>query len=346
MSSEYTGDDASFPETIIVPDDGEDEDAVSVGVPLEGLADQIAYLRMRHPKLKMQVFTASGTWTAPARCTVAILSGYGGGGGGGSGSNGITTADRWVAGGGGGGGSLRGSAVVAVTPETTYNIDIGAGGAAPLNASDPGDDGGGTVFRESSTELARFAGGGGGRGAVNHVIGLFEHYVLGGVPYPAATRINIGAGGGNIRYDTSDTMWAASNLLLTLQPAQGGFGADGSGHPSPSAGQRNPTSGYAGGAAGTRGPDLSTARGGGAGGGGGAGPGGVGGAGGGGGDAGGVTGAGIAGSAAAANTGAGGGGGGSSSYRSSSPSNGALGGAGGSGKLTVVWVEEEDGVDP
>lgn len=343
MSSEYTGDGSSFPETITIPDDGDDEDAASVDVPFETLADQIAYLRLHIPRLKFQVFTASGTFTVPARCTALLALGYGGGASGGSGSDGIATVDRWVAGGGGGGGSLQSLQYVAADPADVLNVDIGAGGTAPINSGDNGMDGGNTVVRLGATEKARFVGAGKGLGSVNHVVGLWEHFALGGVPHAASSRLIVGIGGG-FRYDTSDAMWQISGIVLTMQPAQGGWGSDGSTHPASAPGQRNPVGPYTGGAAGARGTDSGTSRGGGGGGGGGAGPGGAGGAGGAGGDATTLLGAGAAGAAAAANTGAGGGGGGSSSYMAS-PADGALGGAGGSGKCILIWSEDEDAVE-
>jgi len=92
-------------------------------------------------------FTASGTWTAPAGVTSAqvILVGAGGGGGGGS---------RDVAGGGGAGGQVI-TKNITVTPGTTYNVTIGAGGqggqGAILSTADttntlPGNNGSATVF--------------------------------------------------------------------------------------------------------------------------------------------------------------------------------------------------------
>lgn len=97
--------------------------------------------------IKEQAFTASGTWTAPSGVTAAqvILVGAGGGGGGGS------TA---VAGGGGGGGQVV-VQNISVTPGTSYQVNIGAGGqggqTSLLSATDvtstlPGANGGTTTF--------------------------------------------------------------------------------------------------------------------------------------------------------------------------------------------------------
>jgi hypothetical protein len=97
--------------------------------------------------IKEQAFTASGTWTAPSGVTAAqvILVGAGGGGGGGSTS---------VAGGGGGGGQVV-VQNLSVTPGTSYQINIGAGGqggqTSLISATDttstlPGANGGTTTF--------------------------------------------------------------------------------------------------------------------------------------------------------------------------------------------------------
>jgi len=93
------------------------------------------------------VFTANGTWTAPANITSAQVLLVGGGGGGGGGS-------QNVAGGGGAGGQVMVKNIT-VVPGTTYSINIGAGGqggqGALLSAADvtstlPGSNGGNTTF--------------------------------------------------------------------------------------------------------------------------------------------------------------------------------------------------------
>lgn len=82
--------------------------------------------------VKEQAFTASGTWTAPAGVTSAqaILVGGGGGGGGGS---------QNVAGGGGGGGQVV-VRNIDVTPGTTYQVTVGAGGQGGLGAQTSASD--------------------------------------------------------------------------------------------------------------------------------------------------------------------------------------------------------------
>jgi hypothetical protein len=97
--------------------------------------------------IKEQAFTASGTWTAPSGVTAAqvILVGAGGGGGGGSDAS---------AGGGGAGGVVA-VQNINVTPGTSYQLNIGAGGQGGQTAITsygdylstlPGANGGTTTF--------------------------------------------------------------------------------------------------------------------------------------------------------------------------------------------------------
>lgn len=78
-------------------------------------------------QLQEQLFTSSGTWTAPAGVTRAQVLVIGGGGGGGGANTGIPID--------GGAGGFGGVAVgnVAVTPGTAYTVTVGVGGAAGGN---------------------------------------------------------------------------------------------------------------------------------------------------------------------------------------------------------------------
>lgn len=84
-------------------------------------------------------FTSSGSWTAPAGVTHVILWGMGGGGGGAGGESNGTTAS------GGATGASLGYQMVAVTPNTTYTVTIGAGGVGAA-ADTTGVDGDNTTF--------------------------------------------------------------------------------------------------------------------------------------------------------------------------------------------------------
>ena len=93
----------------------------------------------------LREYRASGTWTAPSGVTRVMVEAWGAGGAGGSGSAGMQ------GGGGGGGGGGAGAyhrVVLAVVPETTYDLVVGDGGQ-----SDPsgGADGRDTQIRDATT---------------------------------------------------------------------------------------------------------------------------------------------------------------------------------------------------
>jgi hypothetical protein len=101
--------------------------------------------------IKEVQYTANGTFTVPTGVTAVEVVAVGGGGGGGGGN------DAAAGGGGGGGQVVRRN--VNVTPGTTYNIQVGAGGhggqGALISATDnvntqPGGVGGTTTFGGSS----------------------------------------------------------------------------------------------------------------------------------------------------------------------------------------------------
>lgn len=97
-------------------------------------------------------FTSSGNWTAPPTVTsVQYLIAAGGGGGGGA---------QAPAGGGAGGAGGYLSGTVSVTPNTTYTVTVGAGGATG-NFSSNGGQGGNSSFSPVGTATG---GGYGGQG--------------------------------------------------------------------------------------------------------------------------------------------------------------------------------------
>jgi hypothetical protein len=106
-----------------------------------------------------QLFTASGSWVAPAGVTTIWLDGCAQGGGGGGSAN--TTGS---AGGGGGGGQSIVGARYSVTPGTSYTVTLansgGTGGAGGSSGS-PGVAGSSAVFGG----LVTLSGGAGGSGA-------------------------------------------------------------------------------------------------------------------------------------------------------------------------------------
>lgn len=259
--------------------------------------------------LRKDYFTSSGTWVCPPGVTSILVIGAGGGGSGSGGGGYFSNAIGGLAG-GGGGAALQQTSYLQVTPNTTYNINIGSGGSGVSGGSvgnfgNPGNDGGSTTITVSSTVyFSALGGGGAGATASDSTIRLS------GTPF-AGNQAN---GGWYFNEDIS--------LKLALLAGSGG-----STNTSATSrdGMKNYVGGYSGGTAGAN----STGKSCGGGAGGGAGPQGNGGNGGNG-----STGsAGSNGTSAGANTAAGGGGGGSGN------NNGAGGnsGAGGSGYLYIIY---------
>ena len=138
--------------------------------------------------------TAGTTWTAPAGVTSIDLAVVAGGGGGGE-----------QAGGGGGAGGLRQDASYSVTPGTTYNIQVGAGGPGATwwdNANSNGDNshfdgfasiGGGHGACRPTAPTTGGSGGGGNSGAGG--TGTLGQGFAGGAS-SGTSGGEIGAGGG------------------------------------------------------------------------------------------------------------------------------------------------------
>lgn len=108
------------------------------------------------PTYHAQIFTSTGTWTAPAGVTGAKITAIGGAGGG-------------TGGGTGGDGGLD-IGTVTVTPSTVYTVTIGAAGNAVSTGT--GGAGGATWFGvNSSTKLANANGGAGATNSANGAAG-------------------------------------------------------------------------------------------------------------------------------------------------------------------------------
>ena len=144
------------------------------------------------------VFTSSGTWTAPEGITEITVEAWGGGGGGAL-TSGVNDGK------GGGGGGAYASQAITVVPGVTYSFTIGLGGT-------PGNDGGNSFFNDGSQVLAQ--GGqaaamtiGGLGGAAGSSLGsvLFSGGSGGGGQSgggPPADRT--GGGGGGSAFETAD----------------------------------------------------------------------------------------------------------------------------------------------
>lgn len=312
-----------------------------------------AWINTHSPRIKIVEFLTTSTFVVPPRCVGAMAFGCGGGGAGGTGSTGDTATpdDTWIAGGAGGGASLPCLVpLYGLTPGTTLDVIIGAGGLWGGSQGSTGHDGADSVIAFGATILAQFPGAQGGRGAVGTKIPSTQiHYTMGGMAVRGTPLMLIGPAGQGIRFDYfAGAIFGpgGQTIYVPMQPGQGGFGAGGSTLPVSQPGSRNIFGGHNPGAGGVKGYDLDATiggsltpqpRGGGGGGGGAAGAFGPGGAGGSGSHVivqGSIPGAG------GANSGAGGGGSGSVNsiaVGGPTPRNAA---SGGSGRVYIICVLE------
>ena len=144
--------------------------------------------------------TGSDTYTTPAglmgTIEVLVVAGAGSGSGGGNG------------GGGGGAGGLVYVNEYTAAASTTYNLTIGAGGAAPGGAGQ-GNDGSDSVFDTSATSTTLTASGGGGGAETNAAVAG-------------------GSGGGGYSIDGDDHDGGASDQVATFGSYSNvGFGSAG-----------------------------------------------------------------------------------------------------------------------
>lgn len=281
-------------------------------------------------RLRVQQFTASGTFNVPQGVTQVLLIGCGQGGGGGGSIAGAASAGPGAASGGGGGGAPLCTQVVAVTPGGTCALTIGSGSNGG-SAGALGGNGASTTFVGASVTATFMGGGGGGADLFGSASSSATLFVNGGPPYPySATQQAVPAG-------------RVASVTCFAPPQSGGYGSNSITTNLPGGYYGSPSPyGFSGGVGGAIPASLGGGFiSGGGGGGGGAGPFGAGGLGGSGG-AGNNAGVGLAGgpgTAGAANTGAGGGGGGGGGAGSTGSGSPAVGAAGGSGLLLVAWIK-------
>ena len=115
--------------------------------------------------LQMQVFPSPGTFTftVPTNVSTIVVEAWGGGGGGASGSA------SYDVGGGGGGAGGYGKVVYNVTPGTSYQVNVGAGGLAEATGGSSGMGGvvistGGSPGNSPTSTTSHPPGGAGGTG--------------------------------------------------------------------------------------------------------------------------------------------------------------------------------------
>lgn len=185
---------------------------------------------------KVDVFTSTGTFTAPSNCSSVQIFLVGAGGGGGWSQSGTSNNTGTVAGGGGGGQVIQ--RTIAVTPGQSYTVTIGAAGSGATSLVN-GGDGGDSSFGSLATAL-----GGAGGGSVNSSTRTFPNKAkAGGGGLGGYIGINNwgnggfagGAGGNGVGYRIN-TGSGNPELLIDINPgtvSYAGSPASGGGNPAP-----------------------------------------------------------------------------------------------------------------
>lgn len=156
------------------------------------------------PVLKVQSFTASGSFTVPSTATTStpfefICQGPGAGGGSNSGGNG-------GGGGGGGAGAYDDVVVSGFTPGSTVTVTVGTGGAGSSSSASNGSDGSGpTKFTYSAVDFLSCGQG------------------LGGVSGVAAVT-NLGGAGGTVTTNYAGAGLTLQTTVLHVDGQSGGSG--------------------------------------------------------------------------------------------------------------------------
>ena len=150
------------------------------------------------PTLHRQVFTSSGTFTAPADATASTVYKVTAVGGGGAGTQ---SADGGTLGGAGGATCIKW--VSGIQPSATVSVTVGAGGAGPATYSGVPGNGAPSNFGAYCS-----AGGGGGAYVLN---GGSDYPGVGGVS--TGGDINIQGQSGNYNFAGSSTMGAGGTGL-------------------------------------------------------------------------------------------------------------------------------------
>lgn len=117
-----------------------------------GQAMNFLYDSLNSKQLKMDFFTANGTWIAPALVTRALIIGCGGGSGGNFLNTGSPLAGQNAR--GGLGAQLGIHPVNSITTGGSYAVTIGSGGAGSTSNSAPGSSGGNSTFSGPGVSLS------------------------------------------------------------------------------------------------------------------------------------------------------------------------------------------------
>lgn len=121
-------------------------------------------------KLKVQAFTASGSWVRPIGVDAVHLFMVGGGGGGGGAYKDVANIEYFAAGGGGAGEVYQGFVdVTGVSVGSTVSVTIGSGGSGgPASNTPNGGQGGDSTFGSLVTCLGGGYGGGVSNSSTNN----------------------------------------------------------------------------------------------------------------------------------------------------------------------------------
>lgn len=195
-------------------------------------ADVAGILPGGNTSSRINIYTSSDTFTAPASVTKVYLSMCGGGGGGGGSGD-----DASEAGGGGGSGGSLINYPFTVTPGNSYTVTIGTGGTAGVGGTNGTNGGAGvaTVFDSVSATGGNFGSGGtgGSPGSGGTAGGTYNSsgqtagsFMTGGIG--AAGVSNVGGGGGGTPFGGGGGGGSA-NTAGTAGAANTGGGGGGAG---------------------------------------------------------------------------------------------------------------------
>ena len=163
--------------------------------------------------LQEQIFTSSGTWTAPTGVTKAQVLIVSGGG-----SGGATSYNQGIGFGGMGGSQY--TAQFTVTPGTGYTVTVGAGGAATTGSSNYANGNNGSASAFGSTSIA-----GGNGGFASGATGGYEGGTSGNNSYlQGGARVTLGTAGNAAAANTGGGGSGAQNNSGAVNSGAGGSG--------------------------------------------------------------------------------------------------------------------------